>query len=109
MASEVSEIAIEEGKRALQYRDFSTATQIFSNALIEGKIDEPEYWCNLAEALFYQAQFESALKCWHEAATRDPTNKKIWVRISALYALMGDDDLAIYYYKLAEQLPVPEE
>jgi len=108
MASEVSAIIIEEGKRALECRDFSTATQIFSKAILEGKVDEPDYWCNLAESLFYQAQFESALQCWHEAAVRAPTNKKIWIRISALYALMGDDDLAIYYYKLAERLPIQE-
>ncbi|MHA1213235.1 MAG: tetratricopeptide repeat protein, partial [Candidatus Heimdallarchaeota archaeon] len=80
MASEVN-YSIELGKRALENRDFITATQIFSNAIIEENNSKPDYWCCLAESLFYQAQFESALQCWHEAASVDPNNKEIWIRI----------------------------
>ncbi len=106
MASIITENSLELGKLALENRDFNTATEIFSKAIIEENRTNAEYWCWLAEALFYQAQFDSALKCWHEAATLDPANKMTWIRISAVYALLEEDDLAIYYYKIAEELPL---
>jgi tetratricopeptide (TPR) repeat protein len=106
MACIITENSLELGKLALECRDYITATEIFSKAIIEDKKTNPEYWCWLAEALFYQAQFDSALKCWHEAATLDPTNKMTWIRISAVYALLEQDELAVYYYKIAEQLPM---
>ncbi|NHJ85238.1 MAG: hypothetical protein FK734_07235 [Asgard group archaeon] len=108
MACALEENSIEKGKFALENRDFVTATEIFSNAIIETNSKNSDYWCCLAEALFYQAQFDSSLQCWHEAAAKDPKNKLIWVRISALYALFGEDELAIHYYKIAEDLPIEE-
>ncbi|NHJ47129.1 MAG: tetratricopeptide repeat protein [Asgard group archaeon] len=109
MASIISENSLEYGKLALEIKDFSTATKIFSNIIIEDNIKTSESWCSLAESLFYQAQFESALKCWHEAAALDPTNKMIWIKISAVYALMSQDELSIHYYKIAEDLPFDNE
>ena len=106
MVCDLKESLIEKGKFALENRDFITATEIFSNAIIEENSSDPTYWCWLAESLFYQAQFESSLKCWHEAAAKDPTNKIAWIRISALYALLEEDDLAIYYYNIADSLPI---
>ncbi len=108
MACEVNQNSIEMGMLALENRDYITATQIFSNAIIENNNSNPDYWCCLAESLFYQSQFESALQCWHEAAAKNPHSKEIWIRISALYALLEQDDLAIYYYKLSEDLPIDE-
>ncbi len=104
MACAKTENYIQNGIIALEQRDLAIATENFSKALIEENSSEPEYWCLLAESLFYQAQFESSLICWKEAATISPLNKKIWVRISALYALMEQDDLAIHYYELSEGL-----
>ncbi|TET32621.1 MAG: hypothetical protein E3J70_00865 [Candidatus Heimdallarchaeota archaeon] len=106
MACEIIGNMIELGRIALENRDFATATEIFSNAIIEENSIDPNYWSCLAESLFYQAQFESSLRCWHEAASKDPTNKIIWIRISALYALLDQEDLAIHYYQIAEGLPV---
>ena len=60
----------------------------------------------LAESLFYQSRFEDSLECWKEVVARDPKNKIAWIRISAPYALLQEDDLAIYYYKIAETLPI---
>lgn len=106
MACEIVGNMIELGRIALENQDFATATEIFSNAIIEENSIDPNYWSCLAESLFYQAQFESSLQCWHEAASKDPTNKIIWIRISALYALMDQEDLAIHYYQIAEGLPI---
>ena len=97
---------IDLGKIALENRDFATATEIFSNAIIEENSIDPNYWCCLAESLFYQAQFESSLRSWPAAASKEPANKIIWIRISALYALMDQNDLAIHYYQIAEGLSV---
>jgi len=108
MACAITENYIQNGILALELRDLEAATENFSKALIEENSNEPEYWCLLAESLFYQAQFESSLVCWKEAATINPLNKKIWVRISALYALMEQDDLAIHYYELSEGLSIEE-
>ena len=106
MACEIAQNYIQNGKLALELRDLESATENFSKALMEDDYNEPEYWCLLAESLFYQAQFESSLACWKEAAMLNPVSKKIWVRISALYALMEQDDLAIQYYELSEGLPI---
>ena len=108
MATEISNYNFEMGKIAFKNRDYSTATQIFSNIIIEENNTEAEFWSWLAESLFYQGQFDSALRCWHEAAKANPRCKKIWIRISALYALMEEDALAFHYYKIAEDLPIKD-
>jgi len=95
-----------KGKLALETKDYQTAIEIFSNAIIEKNSNNPEYWSLLAEALFYQNQLESSLKCWHEAASKNPNNKLIWIRISALYALLNQDDLANFYYLKSEELAI---
>jgi tetratricopeptide (TPR) repeat protein len=93
------------GKLALEIHDFTTATEIFSKMIIEEQDLTAESWYSLAEALFYQGQLESALKCWHEAAVLNPKDKMIWIRISAVYALLDQADLSIHYYKIADELP----
>lgn len=106
MTLEVSVKIIEEGKRALELRDLANATGNFSKAILEEDYREPEYWCLLAESLFYQARFEDALVCWKEAAKMDPFNRLVWVRISALYALMDENELAKHYYQISEKFPL---
>lgn len=106
MACIFVEDCIDEGKYALEIKDLAEATGNFSRAIIEGNYTEPEYWYLLAESLFYQARFEDSLECFKEVARRDPFNKDAWVKISAIYALMQEDDLAIYYYELSEKIPI---
>ena len=106
MACDISGNYLEQGKIALELKEIELATENFSKAIIEENCDDPENWCLLAESLFYQSRFEDSLECWKEVVARDPQNKIAWIRISALYALLQEDDLAIYYYKIAETLPI---
>ncbi|MFW9921659.1 MAG: tetratricopeptide repeat protein [Candidatus Thorarchaeota archaeon] len=99
---------MEEGKYALENKQIEVATENFSRAIIEENYNDPEYWYLLAESLFYQAKFDDSLECWKEAARLDPTNKNTWVKISALYALMEQDDLAIHYFEISEKLSIDE-
>lgn len=105
MAIEMSENLYEMGKIALDLRDLDLALENISRAIIEENTEDPEYWSLLAETLFYQAQFDESLDCWKVAASLNPFNKIAWIRISALYALMEQDERAEYYYKIAEQMP----
>lgn len=108
MATQLMNYNFELGKYAFQTRDYELATQIFSKIIMEEDAEQAEYWSWLAESLFYQAQFDSALRCWHEASKYNPKDKQIWIRISALYALMEENELAIHYYLMSEELPIHE-
>ncbi|HUU76840.1 MAG TPA: tetratricopeptide repeat protein [candidate division Zixibacteria bacterium] len=106
MACDISGSFLERGKLALELLEIDEATENFSRAIIEENFNNPEYWSLLAESLFYQSKFDDSLECWKEVVSKDPLNKIAWIRISALYALQQDDELAIYYYKIAEDLPI---
>jgi tetratricopeptide (TPR) repeat protein len=106
MACETSLPFFEEGREALENCDYLKATAFFSRALAEDNYNDSEYWCALAESYFYQAEFEQSLYCWKVAATKNPLSRKVWIKISALYALLQQEELASYYYRLSEAFPI---
>ena len=106
MTYEASEKINEEGKSVLEILDINSIKSNYPNASREEMQNESEYWCLHAESLFYQGKFEESLVCWKEAVKINPINKKAWVKISAVYALLEQDDLATHFYKISENLPI---
>lgn len=106
MVCEIVKNRLERGKLALEKWDLEEALEQFSKGILEEHYQDPNYWSKLAETLYYQKKYEKSLKCWLIAAAQKPQSKKIWVKVSALFALLGEEEKAIRYYLLSEGLPV---
>ncbi|MBD3191916.1 MAG: tetratricopeptide repeat protein [Candidatus Heimdallarchaeota archaeon] len=106
MVCEVVKNRLERGKLALEKWNLEEALEQFSKGLLEEHYQDSDYWSKLAETLYYQKRYEESLKCWLVAASQNPQSKKIWVKISALFALLGQKQKAIRYYLLSEELPI---
>ncbi|MEA2070252.1 MAG: hypothetical protein U9O98_03085 [Asgard group archaeon] len=105
MTSKILGLNLHRGKIALAERDFSLAIAYFSKAIIEEDVNNVENWCLLAESLFYLGAFDCSLHCWKTAAKKNPASRKIWTKISALYALLNQPKKAIKFYKVANNFP----